>query len=124
MKNKIAILLTLSLIGCASLQFDPVEYDRYITVKMISDSAYAECGKPEVVDSINKMSELIGHQYVYTSNRSGRTQITNATTEMAGLISSLQLRYKGTPPSIGYCQEKLKNISAGTTTIVQTLGKM
>jgi hypothetical protein len=124
MKRKIAIILLLSLAGCVTLTFDPVEYDRYITLKMVADAAVPECGTDKINTSIDELSALIFHQYVSTSNRSGREQITAATTEMASLIASLQLRYKQGTPSIGYCQEKLKNISTGATSIVQTLGKM
>ena len=124
MNSKIAILIMVSLVSCATLTFDPVEYDRYTTLKMTADAAVIECGTDKIYDSVNVLGNLIAHEYVATSNRTGRGQITAATTEMANLISSLQQRYRDGPPSIGYCQEKLKNISAGATTILQTLGKM
>jgi hypothetical protein len=124
MKTTIAILIIVGLTGCAILTFDPVEYDRYITLKMTADAAIPECGTDKINNSVIQLSDLIAHQYVSTSNRSGRVQITTATTEMASLISQLQIRYKEGTPSIGYCQEKLKNISSGATTILHTLGQM
>lgn len=124
MKNTIAMLIIVGLVGCASVTFDPVEYDRYITLKMTADAALPECGTDKINNRVTQLSDLIAHQYVSTSNRSGRGPITTATTEMATLISNLQLRYKEGTPSIGYCQEKLKNISTGATTILHTLGQM
>ena len=119
------IALILLLTGCSSLTaFDSTEYDRYITIKMTADAAIPECGSAEVKKSIDELGALISHQFVYASYRESRTQIGVATTEIAGLIANLQAKYKTGEPSVGYCQEKLKNISMGTTTILQTLGNM
>ena len=124
MKNTIAVLIMVGLVGCASLTFDPVEYDRYVTLKMTADAAIPECGTDKINNSVTQLSDLIAHQYISTLNRSGRGAITDATTEMASLISNLQIRYKEGTPSTGYCQEKLKNISSGASTILHTLGNM
>jgi len=125
MKNKILVLLLLSgTIGCVGLAFDNLEFDRLINIKILADQAVTECGTDKVKGSIDKLSDLVAHQFVYASNRSSRGQVGIATTELTSLVANLQQRYKLTPPSVTYCQEKLKNISAGTTTIIQTLGNM
>ena len=83
--------LILLLAGCSSLTtFDSTEYDRYITIKMTADAAIPECGTAEVKNSIDKLSTLISHQFVYASYRESRTQIGIATTEITGLIANLQ----------------------------------
>ena len=64
------------------------------------------------------------HQYLYSSYRTGRPQISDASKNLKELVDGLYTRYQSGIPSIGYCQEKLKNVSNGTNIIIKVLGGM
>lgn len=115
----------MSLSGCISLQFDNLEYDRFVTIKELAVVGTTECGKPEVRLYIDKMTEIISHQNLYASNRTTRNDIRISTQELSEIIFGMSNRYSTSGvPSVTYCKQKFDNISIGTSTIMSTLGKL
>lgn len=124
--NKILILTTsLILTACVSLQFDNIEYDRFVTMKELTQIGVTECGKPGVKLYVDKLTDDITHQNLYAANRTTRNDIRIATQEVAEMILGMSKRYsEPAAPSTTYCQQKFDNISIGISTILSTLGKL
>jgi hypothetical protein len=124
MKKKLVIVLTILLSACTNVAFDSLEYDRYITIKEVADHTTTLCGDTNINIVIGSLKTSMDHQYVYSSYRTGRPQIADASKNLKDLVDGLYTRYQSGIPSIGYCQEKLKNVSTGTTLIIKVLGGM
>lgn len=122
--KKLAIMLVLLLPACTNVAFDSLEYDRYITLKEITDNTAQLCGNSSITLTISTLKKSMDHQYLYSSNRVGRPQVADASKNLKELVDGLYTRYQSGIPSIGYCQEKLKNVSTGTDTIIKVLGGM
>ena len=121
MRNILMIISAL-LVSCASLTFDAGEFDRFTSMKHMSDSLISECGTPSINKSVDELYIITEHQFEYTAHRPGRAQITKATADVFIMTASLK-QHVGEYSKI-YCQEKLKNISAGTAIIIHTIGDM
>ena len=122
--KSILIMLILCLPACVSLQFDSLEYDRYITIKEIADTSIQSCNEPTINDRVKELKLLMDHQYLYSFNREARPQVAEAATNLKDIVDKLYNRYKQGQPSVAYCQEKLNNVSLGATTVVRVLGRL
>lgn len=123
--KKLSIILTaLLLSACVNLSFDSFEYDQYIRIEEIADSAMLLCGTPEVNKEITSLKKLMDHQYIYATNREARPQVAEATRNLKSIVDSLYARYQKETPSKGYCQEKLRNVSLGSSTVIRALGRL
>ncbi|MEM2159470.1 MAG: hypothetical protein QXN55_00795 [Candidatus Nitrosotenuis sp.] len=117
--------LTLFLSGCFNLNFDNLEYDRFITIKQLAQRGEMYCGKSEAVAFATQLKEMMNHQEIYAENRGGRPSIKRATLELDKLVDELNTRFeKPTPPSEAYCKQKFADIRDGATDIVFALGKL
>lgn len=116
-------MLATTLSACYNITFDPLEYDRYVSIKQLADNAFSECGTPVVVSRINELKQSADHQYLYSSNRANRPHIAHASQELRDIVDGIYARYQTGIPSEVYCQEKLHNISDGTTKIIKELGR-
>jgi hypothetical protein len=122
--NKSIIIIALLLSACVNLQFDSLEYDRYISIKQLSDQGGLLCGDPAVLGIIPQLSQEVNHQYIYAANREARPQVNEAVTNLKLIVDKLYDRYKKETPSKTYCREKFKNISLGVDTIIRQLGRL
>jgi len=123
--KKIFIITSIILLSaCVNLQFDSMEYDHYVSIAEMADSAVLLCGSPQVIPEVNRIKEYMDHQYLYSSNRESRPQVSDASKNLKGIIDGLYARYQTGTPSKGYCQEKLRNVSLGSITIVRALGRL
>lgn len=126
-KMSIVIVLMMMLSACFSLQFDSLEYDRYVSIKEIADNTISYCEKDGtyVRNQVSLLKATMDHQFLYSINREARPYVAEAAQNLKGIVDGLYVRYqKDTIPSVGYCQEKLKNVSLGATTVVRTLGRL
>ena len=122
--NKIAIvMLTILLSACYNIEFDSLEYDRYVFLKQTADNGIKSCGSTTVVSVINKLKQDTEHQFLYSFNRSDRPQIAEASAQLKDMVDRLYIQYQNKTPSLIYCQEKLINISTGTGKIIEQLGR-
>ncbi len=124
MKKISILMLILSLSACYNLNFDSLEYDRYVTIKQQTDNIISLCGTDSITPKINDLKQSMDHQYLYSSNRQSRPQIATVANELKAMIDGLYTRYQSGTPSKVYCQEKLTNISTGTTAVLHELGRM
>lgn len=123
--KKILIISSILLTACVNLQFDSLEYDHYINIKEIADSASILCGNPAIQKDIDLLKQVTDHQYVYSTNREARPQVADAAKNLKEIVDTLYARYQQPQvPSKGYCQEKLKNVSLGAITVVRALGRL
>lgn len=126
MKNNVIIgIILLTLTACVSLQFDPLEFDRFVTMKELAQEGYMLCGKPGVDQKADQLTSLVRHQNLYAASRTTRNDIRIATQNLTNIIEGLDRRYDDpNPPSITYCREKFDNISNATSIIMSTMGKL
>lgn len=124
MKKISILMLIISLSACYNLNFDALEYDRYVTIKQQTDNLILLCGTDSIPLKINDLKQSMDHQYLYSYNRQNRPQIATAANELKAMVDGLQLRYQIGTPSKVYCQEKLEDISIGTTAVIHELGRM
>lgn len=123
---KIFLIMTILLLsGCANFTFDPVEFNNMVTVKELTNSAYSECGTPEVAKPIEQIKTLIDHQFIYSAYREARsTEFNIAIINLKEISDGLAMRYKTEIPSKVYCQEKIKLIGSGSSAITRILGRL
>ena len=125
MKKSIILSVAIILTACVGLQFDNLEFDRFITMKEIAQQGVLTCGKPEVKAYVTRMTEIMRHQNLYSMNRPTRNDIRIATQKLTDIIETMNSRYsRSSTPSIAYCQQKFENISSGSSTIISTIGKL
>lgn len=120
------ILLTLAistLVGCANVTFDANEFDRYVTIKTISDKAKLKCGTPDVQPYVLAMSDMATHELIYAQYKWGSSQMLDASTNLNSMIVNFNDMLNAGPVSKKYCEEKMDNISQGTIRVMQTLGR-
>jgi hypothetical protein len=123
--RKLICLAPLLLSGCANFVFDPVEFNNMVTVKELTTTAYNQCGTPEAAKPIDQIQRLIDHQLLYSSYREARSVEFNiAIINLKEIADGLSSRYKTEVPSKVYCQEKLKLIASGSSTIARILGRL
>ena len=126
MKKLIVCMFAFVLSACISLSFDPMEYDRYVTLKEQSDQLIPFCAdQPYISNQISRMKIAMDHQYIYEQYRGNvRPNVIGASIELKNMIDEMNDRYSKETPSIGYCQEKLRNISLGATVMMRELGRL
>lgn len=123
--RKILLILPILLSGCANFTFDPVEFNNMVTIKEVTNTAYTQCGAPEVKDSINDIKKLLDHQLLYSSYRESRSVEFNvAIINLKEIADGLYASYTTSTPSVGYCQEKIKLIGSGSSAITRILGRL
>ena len=124
--NKILLISTAVLLtACASLQFDALEYDRYITVQELATNAQTNCSDTFTVQGqVDDLKTAMDHQFSYAQYRESKPQVAEAAKNLKEMIDALHKRYHSDIPTVGYCEEKLKNITLGAQTVARTLGRM
>lgn len=123
--KRLICLVPLLLSGCSSFVFDPIEFNNMVTVKELTNTAYSECGTPEVAKPIEQIQTLIDHQFIYSAYREARsTEFNIAIINLKEISDGLAARYKTEIPSKVYCQEKIKLIGSGSSTIARILGRL
>ena len=50
--------------------------------------------------------------------------MSEVTKNLKDIVDGLYTRYQKETPSRGYCQEKLKNVSLGSSTVIRALGRL
>lgn len=125
MKKILIISVAVLLTACASLQFDALEYDRYITVQEIATQAQQNCADTYMVQGqVDELKSAMDHQFSYAQYRESKPQVAEAAKSLKEMVDALHKRYHTDVPTVGYCEEKLKNITLGAQTVARTLGRM
>ncbi len=125
MKLLSSLTLVLLLTGCANLTFDSTEFDGYVTLQETVDGI--NCESSDVPQQIQILKKQIDHQFRYSNYRNdSRPLIASSAVEIKTMIDSLSSRYDITqrPPSVEYCKQKTKNISAGIQVLLKELGRL
>jgi excinuclease UvrABC ATPase subunit len=124
--KRLLLLTLLVLSGCSSLAFDPVQFDRLVSVSERAEKMIGSCKKPDVIDAqTTVLLSDVSHMKSYANHRSKSPEISNSINTLHSLILELSSRY--TPkesPSVLYCQEKLENISKTAGAISDTIGRL
>ena len=125
MKKILSIIAISTLVGCANVTFDSNEFDRYVTIKTISDKAKAQCGVSDVKVQVyvSAMSDMAVHEQVYAQYKWGSSQMLEASTNLTSIITNFNNMITKGPVSKKYCEEKMDNISQGSIRVMQTLGR-
>jgi hypothetical protein len=123
MKKILSILAISTLVGCANVTFDSNEFDRYVTIKTISDKAKLKCGTSDVQPYVLAMSDMATHEQVYAQYKWGSSQMLDASTNLNSIITNFNTMLNTTPISKKYCEDKMDNISQGAVRVMQTLGR-
>lgn len=125
MKKILSIIAISTLVGCANVTFDSNEFDRYVTIKTISDKAKQQCGVSDVKVQVyvSAMSDMAVHEQVYAQYKWGSSQMLDASTNLSSIINNFSDMLTKGPVSKKYCEEKMDNISQGSIRVMQTLGR-
>lgn len=125
MKKILSIIAISTLVGCANVTFDSNEFDRYVTIKTISDKAKAQCGVSDVKVQVyvSAMSDMAVHEQIYAQYKWGSSQMLDASTNLSSIINNFSDMLTKGPVSKKYCEEKMDNISQGSIRVMQTLGR-
>lgn len=121
----IALLVFLS--GCASLKYDPVEYDRFVTISTTAELGKDLCSSP--MDVIPVASHLVVLSKLAVNNAKYRTKVNEEkmATEIYEMTKELRSKY-GVNENVafvaskGYCEIKMTNISVAAKIAAQAVG--
>lgn len=122
--KKIVIMLVFLLSACTNINFDALEYDRYITIKENADNSILLCSSPDLLISISDLKKEMDHQYLYSVNRVYRPQVYSAAKNLKALVDGMYFRTKQGNPSVTYCEDKLHHVSGSADTMIKVLGRM
>lgn len=130
MKKLLLALAIYSLSGCAiydayfMARFDNNEYMLINRVRTEANLGAAKCGKPEVVEVIDKMYATSVELRNYSQSIPKNEEAIKMGTELTEIVKGLRDRYKGTEPvSIMYCTTKFSSIERNAVTIQNAIGK-
>jgi len=121
MKTLFALVLVI-LTGCASISYDPIEYDRYITI-----ATTAQLGKRLCKDQ-TQVTPIVNHIYVMAvlSKNHAENKKLNLESKLASelyeMVKPMKDRYDTATASEAYCVEKLSNIEQGSKRAAQAVG--
>jgi hypothetical protein len=122
--KKYLVLPFLMLTSCVNLTFDSRQYDSLITVKEISEKSVEYCNdKSDSVESLRAIRQILNHEFLYAKYRADQEILQTSILRLIGIVDEAQKRYKEETPSVAYCELKFQTISAGTTTVISTIGK-
>jgi hypothetical protein len=123
MKRILSIIAISTLVGCANVTFDANEFDRYVTIKLLSDKAKASCGTLDVQSYVTLIDDLAIHEQIYAQYKWGSSQMLTASTNLSSMVSNFNNMLSTAPVSKKYCEEKMDNISQGAIRVMQTVGR-
>lgn len=123
MKKFLLIAVIASSVGCSTITYDALQYDRFITLQEQIEQIKPYCGQPEMAYKVKKLKEQTDHMQRYAVHRINAPEVARSTTAIADMVGELSAQYKTEDgASSAYCQIKLDNIYAGVNTIISGLG--
>lgn len=123
MKRTLIISMLFLLTSCYNIEFDSLEYDRYVFLKQKIDNSVPACSTPQMSSIVDGIKEDVDHQFLYSSNRADRPHIAESSKQLKDIVDRLQVQYQRGTPSVEYCKNKLQNVSDGTSKIIEQLGR-
>jgi hypothetical protein len=131
MKRLLAgLLLISSLSGCAlydayfMARFDNNEYLLINKIRTEANLGAAKCGKPEVVEVVDKMYYTTVEFKNYGQSIPHNEEVVKMGNELAEIVKGLSDRYHGTEPvSMFYCTTKFSSIERNAVNIQNVVGK-
>ena len=117
------LLSLLFITSCATISFDALEYDRFISIQEKAISMKQLCGTPDIQLAITQLKQDMDHQYTYEMYRAIKPIIADASKNLKDIIDNFYLTSKDKPTSMIYCTQKLDNISIGSQLLIKELGK-
>lgn len=122
-----AALLAAALTGCASIgttEFDPVEYNQWITVGYMANVISTQCGTDMTKLQVNVLEERIKLAHLYSTTKAFNPRIGQATKILEDQAVEFSARYQNNAvPSTTYCQQKALGISQAALVIAKSLSK-
>lgn len=120
------IMILLMLSGCFNLNFDSLEYDRYIGIYESTSVPDVVCkDRNTMIKKSHELNEMVNRQFTYTKHRVNRQFITNAAANLKVMVDNFQeyvINHEDV--STYYCEEKIKNINDGAINIIDALGNL
>ncbi len=114
----------LLLTGCSSLNFDSLEYDRFISISERTNMLISKCDNSTYVKSqLVQLKDDVTHMNNYAKFRSNKPEVQQSTSNLYNLIEEMSTQYEGSVSKI-YCEQKLKTISTAADAIGETLGRI
>jgi hypothetical protein len=130
MKKILLALAIWSLSGCAvydayfMAKFDNNEYMLINKIRTEANLGAAKCGKPEVVEEVNRIWRTTVEFKNYTQSIPHNEEATKMGSELAEIVKGLGDRYRGTEPvSLMYCTSKFSSIERNAVNIQNVIGK-
>jgi hypothetical protein len=106
------------------LTFDPIEFDRVLTIRDVAQVGIDHCGDPSVITFITNLTDVSRRQAEYSKYRSARPEVAAASARLNAIIEGLGRRYRSRDePSAVYCRQKFENVINGTHMMLDALGK-
>ena len=130
MKRLLLISLVALLPGCAlydaffMAKFDNNEYMLINKIRTEANIGASKCGKPEVVDEVNKIWRTAVEFKNYTQSIPHNEEATRLGNELANIVKGVSDRYKtGEPVSMVYCTTKFASIERNAAIVQNVIGK-
>ncbi len=130
MKKLLLIALVSMLPGCALIdayfmaRFDNNEYMLINKVRTEANLGATKCGKPEVVEEVDKIWRTTVEFRNYTQSIPRNEEATRLGSELANIVKGLSDRYHtGEPVSMVYCTTKFASIERNAVIIQNAIGK-
>lgn len=119
----ICAILVAGLVGCATITFDPVEYDQWISVSYMANQAIRLCDQPEAGVGVKVLLMQVEYAKMYSSSKNHNNRIAKAASVIEELSNALGTRYETVVPSAAYCKLKITEIETAARMVAETLSK-
>lgn len=106
----ILALVVVGLTGCASVSYDPIEYNRYVEIAVTADLSKPLCKSFAVVPVVNHLYVTTALAKKHAENKGLKLE-SEIAKELHVMTIEMKGRYdSGVAVSSQYCHEKLTNI--------------
>lgn len=123
----VLVTLVIFLTGCASLAFDPVEYDRFVTIATTAELGKSVCSTPLNVPQITNHLAVLAKLAVNNAKYRNKKAEEKMATEIFDMAIELQSKYGKNEnfafvASKTYCETKMTNISDAAVIAAKATG--
>jgi hypothetical protein len=121
--KKFIILSTIFLTACTNLSFDANEYDRLVSINILSLEIRSRCNS-DISNYLTELDKLTYHQATYSTYRLNRDEIKNSSRELQSIVNRFKTSYKYSKQGQTFCEEKMLNIINISEIILNSIGSL
>lgn len=126
MKKLLIIVSILFLSACSimSIDYDPVEYDKIVTLTVIAEDISNSCNdKNRLLFNLNLMSLNLRYVEKYTQYHNNNEELNTIVTKLKGSVNKFKDEINTKPINLDYCKLQGEFLTASTERTLQAVAK-